>query len=118
MKKVPFFFHKDGEDFENKGEYVSFLIAETNARRSVDRGYLPVLLTIYIDWHRHDTRHRHMLIRKGILTCIKNITSIKLGRKAFVDAEGMKVLYNTSQVSTLIGAELMHNYARKTFTMC
>ncbi|XP_038660765.1 cytosolic carboxypeptidase 1 isoform X6 [Scyliorhinus canicula] len=75
----------------------ALLKSKTNARRSVDRGYLPVLLTIYIDWHRHDSRHRHMLIRKGILTCIKNITSIKLGRKAFVDAEGMKVLYSTSQ---------------------
>ncbi|XP_069785882.1 cytosolic carboxypeptidase 1 isoform X4 [Narcine bancroftii] len=75
----------------------ALLKSKTNARRSVDRGYLPVLLTIYIDWHRHDTRHRHMLIRKGILTCIKNMTSIKLGRKAFVDAEGMKVLYNISQ---------------------
>ncbi|XP_078070577.1 cytosolic carboxypeptidase 1 isoform X2 [Mustelus asterias] len=75
----------------------ALLKSKTNARRSVDRGYLPVLLTIYIDWHRHDSRHRHMLIRKGILTCIKNITGIKLGRKAFVDAEGMKVLYSTSQ---------------------
>ncbi|XP_051876222.1 cytosolic carboxypeptidase 1 isoform X7 [Pristis pectinata] len=75
----------------------ALLKSKSNARRSVDRGYLPVLLTIYIDWHRNDTRHRHMLIRKGILTCIKNMTSIKLGRKAFVDAEGMKVLYNTSQ---------------------
>ncbi|XP_067886154.1 cytosolic carboxypeptidase 1 isoform X4 [Heterodontus francisci] len=75
----------------------ALLKSKTNARRSVDRGYIPVLLTIYIDWHRHDSRHRHVLIRKGILTCIKNITGIKLGRKAFVDAEGMKVLYNTSQ---------------------
>ncbi|XP_072441961.1 cytosolic carboxypeptidase 1 isoform X6 [Chiloscyllium punctatum] len=75
----------------------ALLKSKTNARRAVDRGYLPVLLTIYIDWHRHDSRHRHVLIRKGILTCIKNITSIKLGRKAFVDAEGMKVLYNSSQ---------------------
>uniref|UniRef100_UPI00398EF28F cytosolic carboxypeptidase 1 isoform X2 n=1 Tax=Pristiophorus japonicus TaxID=55135 RepID=UPI00398EF28F len=75
----------------------ALLKSKTNARRAVDRGYFPILLTIYIDWHRHDTRHRHMLIRKGILTCIRNITCIKLGRKAFVDAEGMKVLYNTSQ---------------------
>ncbi|XP_059825817.1 cytosolic carboxypeptidase 1 isoform X7 [Hypanus sabinus] len=75
----------------------ALLKSKTNARRSVERGYLPVLITIYIDWHRHDTRHRHMLIRKGILTCIKNVTSIKLGRKAFVDAEGIKILYNTSQ---------------------
>jgi hypothetical protein len=74
-------------------------IKETNARRAVDRGYVQVLLTIYVDWHRHDNRHRHMLIRKGILQSLKNVTNIKLGRKAFTDANGMKILYNTSQVS-------------------
>ncbi|KAG8130702.1 putative ATP-GTP binding protein [Naja naja] len=70
---------------------------KTNARRAVDRGYVQMLLTIYIDWHRHDSRHRHMLIRKGILQSIKSITNIKLGRKAFLDVDGMKILYNTSQ---------------------
>ncbi|XP_073674965.1 cytosolic carboxypeptidase 1 [Garra rufa] len=67
-----------------------------NARRAVDRGYLPTLLAIYQDWHRNDTRHRHMVIRKSILGCIKNLTNIKLGRKAFIDANGMRILYNTS----------------------
>uniref|UniRef100_A0A8C2DRL0 Cytosolic carboxypeptidase 1 n=1 Tax=Cyprinus carpio TaxID=7962 RepID=A0A8C2DRL0_CYPCA len=69
-----------------------------NARRAVDRGYLPTLLTIYQDWHRNDTRHRHVVIRKSILGCIKNLTNIKLGRKAFIDANGMRILYNTSTV--------------------
>uniref|UniRef100_A0A672R5I6 Cytosolic carboxypeptidase 1 n=1 Tax=Sinocyclocheilus grahami TaxID=75366 RepID=A0A672R5I6_SINGR len=67
-----------------------------NARRAVDTGYLPTLLTIYQDWHRNDTRHRHVVIRKSILGCIKNLTNIKLGRKAFIDANGMRILYNTS----------------------
>lgn len=58
-----------------------------------------MLLTIYVDWHRHDNRHRNMLIRKGILQSLKSVTNIKLGRKAFIDANGMKILYNTSQVS-------------------
>ncbi|KAJ7335584.1 hypothetical protein JRQ81_013525 [Phrynocephalus forsythii] len=75
----------------------ALLKSKTNARRAVDRGYIQMLLTIYIDWHRHDSRHRHMLIRKGILQCIKSITNIKLGRKAFLDVNGMKILYNTSQ---------------------
>lgn len=74
-------------------------VKETNARRAVDRGYVQVLLTIYVDWHRHDSRHRNMLIRKGILQSLKSVTNIKLGRKAFLDANGMKILYNTSQVS-------------------
>ncbi|XP_068093227.1 cytosolic carboxypeptidase 1 isoform X2 [Hyperolius riggenbachi] len=75
----------------------ALLKSRTNARKAVDRGYVQGLLTIYLDWHRHDTRHRHMLIRKGILQCLKNITNIKLGRKAFIDANGMKILYNSSQ---------------------
>ncbi|XP_044129566.1 cytosolic carboxypeptidase 1 isoform X1 [Bufo gargarizans] len=75
----------------------ALLKSKTNSRKAVDRGYVQGLLTIYLDWHRHDTRHRHMLIRKGILQCLKSITNIKLGRKAFIDANGMKTLYNTSQ---------------------
>ncbi|KAK9408246.1 cytosolic carboxypeptidase 1 [Crotalus adamanteus] len=75
----------------------ALLKSKTNARRAVDRGYVQMLLTIYVDWHRHDSRHRHMLIRKGILQSIKSITNIKLGRKAFLDVDGMKILYNTSQ---------------------
>uniref|UniRef100_A0A4W5KPJ3 tubulin-glutamate carboxypeptidase n=1 Tax=Hucho hucho TaxID=62062 RepID=A0A4W5KPJ3_9TELE len=71
--------------------------SETNARRAVV--HVPVLLYIYHDWHRNDTCHRHILIRKGILGCLKNITNIKLGRKAFIDADGMRILYNTSTVS-------------------
>uniref|UniRef100_A0A8C9ABF9 Cytosolic carboxypeptidase 1 n=1 Tax=Prolemur simus TaxID=1328070 RepID=A0A8C9ABF9_PROSS len=75
----------------------ALLKSKTNARRAVDRGYVQVLLTIYVDWHRHDNRHRNMLIRKGILQSLKSVTNIKLGRKAFTDANGMKILYNTSQ---------------------
>ncbi|NXI04218.1 CBPC1 carboxypeptidase, partial [Pachycephala philippinensis] len=75
----------------------ALLKSKTNARRAVDRGYVQVLLTIYVDWHGHDSRHRYMLIRKGVLQCIKSVTNIKLGRKAFIDANGMKILYNTSQ---------------------
>ncbi|NXJ54146.1 CBPC1 carboxypeptidase, partial [Spizaetus tyrannus] len=75
----------------------ALLKSKTNARRAVDRGYVQVLLTIYVDWHHHDSRHRYMLIRKGVLQCIKSVTNIKLGRKAFIDANGMKILYNTSQ---------------------
>ncbi|XP_016090765.1 cytosolic carboxypeptidase 1 isoform X2 [Sinocyclocheilus grahami] len=74
----------------------SLLKSGMNARRAVDTGYLPTLLTIYQDWHRNDTRHRHVVIRKSILGCIKNLTNIKLGRKAFIDANGMRILYNTS----------------------
>lgn len=80
-----------------------------NSRRAVDRGYLPTLLTIYQDWHRNDIRHCHLIIRKNILGCIKNLTTIKLGRKAFIDANGMKILYNTSTVWVLQLKLLYHN---------
>ncbi|XP_021567241.1 cytosolic carboxypeptidase 1 isoform X2 [Carlito syrichta] len=79
----------------------ALLKSKTNARRAVDRGYVQVLLTIYVDWHRHDNRHRNMLIRKGILQSLKSVTNIKLGRKAFIDANGMKILYNTSQLPVI-----------------
>ncbi|XP_039658788.1 cytosolic carboxypeptidase 1 isoform X3 [Perca fluviatilis] len=74
----------------------ALLKSKTNARRAVDGGHVPVLLALYQDWHRNDTRHRHMLIRKGLLVCLRNITNIKLGRKAFLDADGMRILYNSS----------------------
>ncbi|XP_064147244.1 cytosolic carboxypeptidase 1 isoform X12 [Loxodonta africana] len=79
----------------------ALLKSKTNARRAVDRGYVHVLLTVYVDWHRHDNRHRNMLIRKGILQSLKSVTNIKLGRKAFIDANGMKILYNTSQLPVI-----------------
>lgn len=73
--------------------------SETNARRAVDGGHVHVLLALYQDWHHNDARHRHMLIRKGLLVCLRNITNIKLGRKAFIDTDGMRILYNSSTVS-------------------
>ncbi|KAJ4940489.1 hypothetical protein JOQ06_026789 [Pogonophryne albipinna] len=74
----------------------ALLKSKTNARRAVDGGHVHILLALYQDWHRNDTRHRHMLIRKGLLVCLRNITNIKLGRKAFIDADGMRILYNSS----------------------
>ncbi|XP_029473132.1 cytosolic carboxypeptidase 1 isoform X2 [Rhinatrema bivittatum] len=75
----------------------ALLKSRTNARKALDKNYMQVLLSIYIDWHQHDIRHRHIPIRKGILQCIKSLTNIKLGRKVFLDSNGMKILYNTSQ---------------------
>ncbi|KAM4597564.1 cytosolic carboxypeptidase 1-like isoform 1-T1 [Polymixia lowei] len=74
----------------------ALLKSKTNARRAVDRAHVPALLAVYQDWHRNDTRQRHMLIRKGLLVCLRNVTNIKVGRKAFIEADGMRILYNTS----------------------
>lgn len=80
---------------------------ETNARRATDSGRVPALLTLYQDWHRNDTRHRHVLIRKGLLACLRNITNIKLGRKAFIEADGMRILYNSSAVSQRLMSDVV-----------
>uniref|UniRef100_A0A8C5CR55 Cytosolic carboxypeptidase 1 n=1 Tax=Gadus morhua TaxID=8049 RepID=A0A8C5CR55_GADMO len=80
----------------NVCSFLLFSCVETNARRAVDRGHVPLLLFAYQDWHRNDTRQRHMLIRKGLLASLRNITNIKCGRTAFIEADGMRVLYNTS----------------------
>ncbi|XP_076127328.1 cytosolic carboxypeptidase 1 [Alosa pseudoharengus] len=74
----------------------ALLKSKMNARRAVERAQVATLLAIYQDWHRNDTRHRHTLIRKSILGCLKNVTNSKLGRKAFIEADGMRILYNTS----------------------
>ncbi|XP_008334914.1 cytosolic carboxypeptidase 1 isoform X2 [Cynoglossus semilaevis] len=74
----------------------ALLKSKTNGRRAMESKYMPVLLALYLDWHRNDMRHRHMLIRKAFLVCIRNVTNIKLGRKAFVDSDGMRILYNSS----------------------
>uniref|UniRef100_A0A3B3Y2G5 Cytosolic carboxypeptidase 1 n=1 Tax=Poecilia mexicana TaxID=48701 RepID=A0A3B3Y2G5_9TELE len=74
----------------------ALLKSKTNARRAVDSGHVPVLLALYLDWHRNDTRHRCMLIRKGLLVCLRNITNIKLGRRAFLEADGIRILYHSS----------------------
>uniref|UniRef100_A0A665VGB2 Cytosolic carboxypeptidase 1 n=1 Tax=Echeneis naucrates TaxID=173247 RepID=A0A665VGB2_ECHNA len=79
----------------------ALLKSKTNARRAVDGKHVPVLLALYLDWHRNDNRHRHMLIRKGLLVCLRNITNLKLGRKAFIEADGMRILYNSSTVSEM-----------------
>ncbi|XP_057687967.1 cytosolic carboxypeptidase 1 isoform X1 [Corythoichthys intestinalis] len=75
---------------------VALLKSKTNARHAVEGGYVPTLLALYLDWHRNDTWHRHTVIRKGLLGCLRNVTNIKLGRRAFTKADGMRILYNSS----------------------
>ncbi|XP_061672699.1 cytosolic carboxypeptidase 1 isoform X3 [Syngnathoides biaculeatus] len=75
---------------------VALLKSKTNARRAVEGSYVSTLLALYLDWHRNDTWHRHTVIRKGLLSCLRNVTNIKLGRRAFTKADGMRILYNSS----------------------
>ena len=55
----------------------SFLsISEIGARRAVIQGSVPLMMNMFIDWHRTDHRHRQVAVRKAILTVLKNIVMI------------------------------------------
>ncbi|XP_019638452.1 PREDICTED: cytosolic carboxypeptidase 1-like [Branchiostoma belcheri] len=71
--------------------------SKTNAGRAVAQGGVTVLLGMFYDLHRFDVRHRQTNVKKAILTVLKNITNLKTGRKAFIQAEGIRILHTTSQ---------------------
>ncbi|XP_071794248.1 cytosolic carboxypeptidase 1-like [Asterias amurensis] len=71
--------------------------SKSNAARAVGQGGVSMLLTMMCDWHKNDVRNRHVKIRKAILNTIKNVTALKSGRKAFMDSNGIKVLYDIAQ---------------------
>ncbi|CAM9493282.1 cytosolic carboxypeptidase 1 isoform X1 [Lampetra fluviatilis] len=97
----------------------TLLKSKTNARRAVDRGNIVFLLNVYQDWHRHDARHSHVPVRRGLLTCLKQITAIKHGRRAFLEADGMKIFYTTSQEClTSRGLDLLVNLSTMIMRKC
>ncbi|XP_078593876.1 cytosolic carboxypeptidase 1-like isoform X1 [Branchiostoma floridae x Branchiostoma japonicum] len=71
--------------------------SKTNGGRAVAQGGVPVLLGMFYDLHRLDVRHRQTNVKKAILTVLKNITNLKTGRRAFIQAEGIRILHTTSQ---------------------
>ncbi|XP_065059496.1 cytosolic carboxypeptidase 1-like [Rhopilema esculentum] len=76
-------------------EILALLVkSKIGARRAVLQGAVPLLLNMFVDWHRTDHRHRQTTLRKSILTVLKNIIMINSGRKALAQIDGMKVLYN------------------------
>ncbi|XP_067827511.1 cytosolic carboxypeptidase 4 [Heptranchias perlo] len=75
----------------------ALLKSKWNSRRAVDSGYTHRLLKLYQDWHQGDTQNKYIPIHKALLSCIKNITNIQMGKKAFLEADGMRVLLSTSQ---------------------
>ncbi|XP_038077720.1 cytosolic carboxypeptidase 1-like [Patiria miniata] len=74
--------------------------SKSNAARAVGQGGVTMLLTMMCDWQRNDARNRHVKIRKAILNTLKNITVLKSGKKAFIDSNGIKVLYDIAQENT------------------
>ncbi|XP_060708839.1 cytosolic carboxypeptidase 4 [Hemiscyllium ocellatum] len=75
----------------------ALLKSKWNCRRAVDNGYIHRLLKLYQDWHQRDTQNKFTSIHKALLNCIKNITNIQAGKKAFLQADGMRVLLRASQ---------------------
>uniref|UniRef100_A0A8C5UFL6 tubulin-glutamate carboxypeptidase n=1 Tax=Malurus cyaneus samueli TaxID=2593467 RepID=A0A8C5UFL6_9PASS len=79
------------------GALAALLKSKSNSRRAVNRGYLGELLRLYQDWHRNDISNNYVYIRRGLLLCLKHITSIQLGRETFLGSRGMEILFTTVQ---------------------
>ncbi|XP_068741274.1 cytosolic carboxypeptidase 1-like [Montipora capricornis] len=87
-------------------EIIATLVkSKSCASKAVSFGAVPVLLQLFCDWQRTDHHHRQANIRKAILNVIKNITLSRAGKKAFIQADGIKTLY-TSSLETLECREL------------
>lgn len=78
-------------------EIIATLVkSKSCASKAVTFGAVPVLLHMFCDWQRTDHHHRQTNIRKAILNVIKNITMSRAGKKAFIQADGIKTLYTLS----------------------
>ncbi|XP_074650112.1 cytosolic carboxypeptidase 1-like isoform X2 [Tubulanus polymorphus] len=73
--------------------------SKSNSARAVGQGGVPILLTMFFEWHRSDTKNRHVNLRKAVLMVLKNITNLKSGRKTLIEADGIRILYNTCMES-------------------
>ncbi|KAL8577865.1 hypothetical protein ACOMHN_018670 [Nucella lapillus] len=71
--------------------------SKSNSARLVGMGGVPLLLTHHSDWHQADGKNRNINLRKAILNTLKNITNLKSGRQAFVESDGIRLLYNSAQ---------------------
>uniref|UniRef100_A0A8C3YMI3 tubulin-glutamate carboxypeptidase n=1 Tax=Catagonus wagneri TaxID=51154 RepID=A0A8C3YMI3_9CETA len=75
----------------------ALLKSKSNSRRAVNRGYVSGLLKLHQDWHSHDTANSFVLIRRALLLCLKHIANLRSGREAFLAAQGMEILFSTTQ---------------------
>uniref|UniRef100_A0A8C9M6W2 Cytosolic carboxypeptidase 4 n=1 Tax=Panthera tigris altaica TaxID=74533 RepID=A0A8C9M6W2_PANTA len=75
----------------------TLLKSKSNSRRAVNRGYVTSLLRLHQDWHGHDTANTYVLIRRTLLLCLKHIANLRSGREAFLAAQGMEILFSTTQ---------------------
>ncbi|XP_067552206.1 cytosolic carboxypeptidase 4 isoform X2 [Pseudorca crassidens] len=75
----------------------ALLKSKSNSRRAVNRGYVAILLRLHQDWHSHDTTNSYVLIRRALLLCLRHIANLRSGREAFRAAQGMEILFSTTQ---------------------
>ncbi|KAG8440676.1 hypothetical protein GDO86_006430 [Hymenochirus boettgeri] len=75
----------------------ALLKSKSNGRRAVNRGYVHSLLQFYQDWHLCDSSNSYIHIRRGLIRCLKHITNIRTGREAFRQAQGMEIVFSTTQ---------------------
>lgn len=74
------------------------LVSESNSRRAVNRGYVTSLLRLHQDWHSHDAANAYVPIRRALLLCLQHIATLRSGREAFLAAQGMEILFSSTQV--------------------
>ncbi|CAG5128813.1 unnamed protein product [Candidula unifasciata] len=67
--------------------------SKSNSARLIDLNGVPQLLACHSEWQHLDTKHKHLTIRRCILQVLKNVTDLKAGRLAFVEADGIRILY-------------------------
>lgn len=77
------------------------LSPESNSRRAVNRGYVTSLLRLHQDWHSHDVTDTYVLIRHGLLLCLRHVVTLRSGREAFLAAHGMETLFSIAQVASM-----------------
>ncbi|ESP05203.1 hypothetical protein LOTGIDRAFT_208161 [Lottia gigantea] len=71
--------------------------SKSNSARTIGMGGVTTLLTLYTEWHQFDTKHKYNNLKKSILHILKNITNLKSGRKALLESDGIRILYETCQ---------------------
>lgn len=77
-----------------------FAFTEANVHSAVSKGYISGLLWLYEDWHSKDTQNVAIKIRHALLCCLLKATDSTAGKQAFVSQGGIRLLYQSTQVSS------------------
>nr|CAB3220654.1 cytosolic carboxypeptidase 1-like [Phallusia mammillata] len=68
--------------------------SKANASRAVALSITPHMLSMHREYHKVDFRaNRHVAVRKSLLNIVKNTAVLKSGRRSFIEAGGIEVLY-------------------------